>query len=752
MNKYITTLRATALAALLVPALAACTDQADGTDPATTGLFPLHLTTTIDGGIAATSRATSASPSVNEIKSQFNADDRISLTYTNDHIKALSNAPGDEVQTVDAIYGANGQWTFGAGTTVYLDYPSPQPVTAFYPAAQQLADGGLDAAGVRLIAPTETSLPPALECVDALRGSAKPTLVSGGIQAEAAVTLSHLHQLLNIGIDARTIDGNPTVDAVQVVLKVSYTPTDGGAATDYWVAATPGSASEVAEGDRRNFYHAIVPATAAPEVIDITRSNDATPLPPTGEGMYTLCGAAITVRGGRVYHLTVNGGREMKPNYRLTLNVTLRGDVVDFDFTNNGLGWNQGTAPEAIGYDLVISTAEELYNFTYAVAYDHYITYLDGSRQDARRARVLQTADIDLSPYEWIPIGSNPNYPFVGKYNGNGFKIKNLKITNATGSASGLFGYVAKRASSTNTEEPVLTGIQLEGVTINANQGAVGALAGSVKESYVSLCKSTEVTITGNVAATASTNSTIGGLVGTAEKSSITRCSASLKSVVVTTAKEAYIGGLIGSCITSNNLIASCSTAGELTITANAPVHAGGLAGHIVQTEVCANLSTVTLTLSGSGTAHAGGLVGDASNKSSISGCYTTGNVSSGTKTGALVGVVGSDCTFTYCYGKYSAGTSEIVSGATSSNITYKNGGEPDLDNSATPPTAYTDEVYQIVQGGTGGSGYSTAHNAGLYPAYDMTPMPVSWDCTEAWNSGTGYPGINMSYAGDDIS
>ena len=54
----------------------------------------------------------------------------------------------------------------------------------------------------------------------------------------------------------------------------------------------------------------------------------------------------------------------------------------------------------------------------------------------------LQVCDIDLAGYNFEPIG-DINNPFTGNYNGQIYKISNLKITNLqNGQYAGLFGVI----------------------------------------------------------------------------------------------------------------------------------------------------------------------------------------------------------------------------------------------------------------------------------------------------------------------
>jgi len=60
----------------------------------------------------------------------------------------------------------------------------------------------------------------------------------------------------------------------------------------------------------------------------------------------------------------------------------------------------------------------------------------------------MQNTDIQVSSTEWTPIGTHET-PFTGKYNGNGFEIKGLTMTDPDAKIIGLFG-VAKKATICN--------------------------------------------------------------------------------------------------------------------------------------------------------------------------------------------------------------------------------------------------------------------------------------------------------------
>lgn len=133
-----------------------------------------------------------------------------------------------------------------------------------------------------------------------------------------------------------------------------------------------------------------------------------------------------------------------------------------------------------------------------------------------------QTADIDLNNTAWIPIGTETN-PFKGIFDGDGYKITNLKVTGNSNNA-GLFGY-------------------MQDATIQ-NCNVTGKVNG--KEN-------------------------VGGIVGNADgKTQILSCS--FRGDV--TGGDSYIGGIAGSvCGTIKN----CYALADVT---SSYVDAGGIAGY----------------------------------------------------------------------------------------------------------------------------------------------------------------------------
>jgi len=142
------------------------------------------------------------------------------------------------------------------------------------------------------------------------------------------------------------------------------------------------------------------------------------------------------------------------------------------------------------------------------------------SNNSALSGWYLQTANINLSSYEWLPIGYDNTHVFTGNYDGNGFSIANISVSEVTGverNNLGLFGYTY--------------GAQIEKVRL-----ASGNIGNSTKH-----------------------NSYVGGVVGQAENSTISNC------INFTTIKsKSTVGGIVGKSTGQTN-ITGCQNYGNTT-------------------------------------------------------------------------------------------------------------------------------------------------------------------------------------------
>lgn len=185
------------------------------------------------------------------------------------------------------------------------------------------------------------------------------------------------------------------------------------------------------------------------------------------------------------------------------------------------------------------------------------------------------TRDISLSDSaSWLPIGyftatgDTEPHPFKGNFNGNGYRIYNLKISDTTQSYAGLFGSV---------HGAVIENLTVDG-QVNADSKAA-VLAGETNDSVIKNCVSK-----GQVRGVG----VIGGIVGESYDSVILECSNTAGVLGGTDAmgdKEAFAGGICGSA--QGSFISDCASDTTDSYSAlYSEGYVGGIAGNIYETEV----------------------------------------------------------------------------------------------------------------------------------------------------------------------
>lgn len=185
------------------------------------------------------------------------------------------------------------------------------------------------------------------------------------------------------------------------------------------------------------------------------------------------------------------------------------------------------------------------------------------------------TRDISLSDSaSWLPIGyfteigDTEPHPFKGNFNGNGYRIYNLKISDTTQSYAGLFGSV---------HGAVIVNLTVDG-QVNADSKAA-VLAGEANDSVIKNCVSK-----GQVRGVG----VIGGIVGESYDSVILECSNTagiLGGTDATGDQEAFAGGICGSA--QGSFISDCASDTTDSYSAlYSEGYVGGIAGNIYETEV----------------------------------------------------------------------------------------------------------------------------------------------------------------------
>ena len=185
------------------------------------------------------------------------------------------------------------------------------------------------------------------------------------------------------------------------------------------------------------------------------------------------------------------------------------------------------------------------------------------------------TRDISLSDTaSWLPIGyfteagdSEPK-PFKGNFNGQGYRVYNLKISDTSQDYAGLFGSV---------HGAVIENLTVDG-QVNAHSKAA-LLVGETNDSTISNCSSR-----GQVRGVG----VIGGIVGEAYDSVILECTNTAGVLGGTDAdgvNDAYAGGICGSA--QSSFMSDCTSDTTDSYSAlYSEGYVGGIAGNIYETEI----------------------------------------------------------------------------------------------------------------------------------------------------------------------
>jgi Leucine-rich repeat (LRR) protein len=220
------------------------------------------------------------------------------------------------------------------------------------------------------------------------------------------------------------------------------------------------------------------------------------------------------------------------------------------------------------------------------------------------------TADIDLSDGGWKPLGEYNN-GFTGIFDGQGYVIRNIKISNSQYSA-GLFGYV---------NNAIIRNVGLEDTNIWLTDGLsvyVGGIVGIAGNgSLISNCYNT-----GRV--TADSDFWVGGISGVIHKSTITDCYNTSNVINIQNTAGGISGGTGGeskiyNCFNTGNVISE--SGGE----------AGGISGSIGGAIISNCFNSGEIQASANMGSRAGGIVGVAESDSFefiITDCYNIGIVS----------------------------------------------------------------------------------------------------------------------------
>ncbi|OBR64195.1 hypothetical protein A7K91_11730 [Paenibacillus oryzae] len=281
----------------------------------------------------------------------------------------------------------------------------------------------------------------------------------------------------------------------------------------------------------------------------------------------------------------------------------------------------EGARPAELEGQVLVGTAEEL-------------NYVTRNGEDYLDRQIRLTGDIDLSGYQWVPLGSD-SAPFSGVFDGRGHQITGVSITAGSLTSVGFFGVVTGVIQNLSVTAQVYRGGKYTGALVGYLNG------GSVISSNV------QGSVTGGDSMDASVT---GGLVGIALSDSLISGSYSSVSVKGGVSPNQHVGGLIGS--QGAGLIQNSYSTGDVTYPeSNMFNYAGGLAGQVVYGTIANSYSTSFVSSAGASfSSSLGGLVGimafsgtsaSGSIKSSFFDLLTTGQLNGAGHSGDFPGLTG---------------------------------------------------------------------------------------------------------------
>lgn len=175
------------------------------------------------------------------------------------------------------------------------------------------------------------------------------------------------------------------------------------------------------------------------------------------------------------------------------------------------------TQPDYSHINELEPNAEGVYQIHSAQGLANMAQHLDG------KFKLL--CDIDMAGAAWTPVGTK-GAPFTGSFDGDLYTISNLTISQGADGYTGFFGVNQGEVSK----------LKLDAVTITADSGYVGTLAGENK-GVLSKCEvySGSMTLSGKAIA--------GGLVGKAESGTISENRSSIRMEADASATVGLLGG-----------------------------------------------------------------------------------------------------------------------------------------------------------------------------------------------------------------
>ena len=373
-----------------------------------------------------------------------------------------------------------------------------------------------------------------------------------------------------------------------------------------------------------------------------------------------LPSATDTPSVSNVYYLRgrmdEDAGNEYK-NMTLTgISVTVYATQLNSEFDSFDKDYDKDADYSADVWNGDIATADELGAVTSAT--DQTVTINSGKLLAALTEAVnggnayegytiKLTKNIDLNGNEWTPIGQKNGNKFKGTFDGQGYVVTGLKISEAK--ADAFDGYVAFFGGT-------------DGATIK-NLTVAGSVTGKEAAGIVGKGVNTTLENCHNKATITATESKAAGIVASLDKGTLKNCT---NSGAITTKGAWPAAGIVAWC-NPNAAIENCQNFGDVTVTGIGDTsQAGGICGNLGSSSVvknCSNSGRISAALAGgvAGRAKgadaqqiqivnftntgsivasniAGGVVGDAQQGVKAENCTISGTVSGTNAAGGIFG------------------------------------------------------------------------------------------------------------------
>ena len=285
----------------------------------------------------------------------------------------------------------------------------------------------------------------------------------------------------------------------------------------------------------------------------------------------------------------------------------------------NGSSWDNA---------IEIATAEELAYFAQQVNSNQSISYGDGNSigpADKGQAGgfifyyFALAADIDLSDYDWTPIG-NATYPFKGNFDGRGHCVNGLKVMKVetvSGAAyAGLFGCTSVGILRNLGVRLADEGIQANSTGGSAYAGGIAGYAHNIFNCYVVGEGTIEASFSGE-----GNNIYAGGIVGYLDDDgSLINCYATV-NVKVEPKGIVNVGGIVGYGSSNSTISCTYATGDVETGTGAKFYYAGGICGYLRNEGTLTNSLAVNGRITG-GNSFTNRIVGNKESNSTLTGNY----------------------------------------------------------------------------------------------------------------------------------